>query len=71
MLMNRGATLINANSKTKDLSSLVKISDIIISCVGKQNLINEEDIKEANSEIRRLLDINNQENIKEKIFVSL
>ena len=27
-----------------------------------------EDIKEANSEIRRLLDINNQENIKEKIF---
>ena len=46
MLMNRGATLINANSKTKDLSSLVKISDIIISCVGKQNLINEEDIKE-------------------------
>lgn len=47
MLMNRGATLINANSKTKDLSSLVKISDIIISCVGKQNLINEEDIKEG------------------------
>ena len=46
MLMNRGATLINANSKTKDLCSLVKISDIIISCVGKQNLINEEDIKE-------------------------
>ena len=39
MLMNRGATLINANSKTSDLSSLVKISDIVISCVGKQNLI--------------------------------
>ena len=33
MLMNRGATLINANSKTKDLSSLVKMADIIISCV--------------------------------------
>lgn len=45
MLMNRGATLINANSKTKDLKALVKISDIIISCVGQQNLINEEDIK--------------------------
>lgn len=45
MLMNKGATLINANSKTKDLSSLVKISDVIISCVGKQNLINEDDIK--------------------------
>lgn len=45
MLINRGATLINANSKTKNLSSLVKMSDIIISCVGKQNLINSEDIK--------------------------
>jgi len=46
MLMNRGATLINANSKTKDLSELVKMSDIIISCVGQQNLIKAEDIKE-------------------------
>ena len=46
MLMNRGATVINANSKTKDLSSLVKISDVIISCVGKPNLINPKDIKE-------------------------
>lgn len=46
MLMNRGATVINANSKTKDLSSLVKISDVIISCVGKPNLINPEDVKE-------------------------
>ena len=45
MLMNRGATLINANSKTKDLSELVKISDIIISCVGRQNLIDSKDIK--------------------------
>ena len=46
MLMNKGATLINANSKTKDLSSLVKIADIVISCVGRQNLINAHDIKE-------------------------
>ena len=46
MLMNRGANLINANSKTKDLSSLVKMADIIISCVGRQNLIKSEDIKE-------------------------
>ena len=46
MLMNRGATLINANSKTKDLSELVKIADIIISCVGRQNLIDPKDIKE-------------------------
>ncbi|WP_296646780.1 bifunctional 5,10-methylenetetrahydrofolate dehydrogenase/5,10-methenyltetrahydrofolate cyclohydrolase [Romboutsia sp. 13368] len=47
MLMNRGATLINANSKTSDLSSLVKMADIVISCVGKQNLIKSEDIKEG------------------------
>ena len=46
MLMNKGATLINANSKTKDLWSLVKIADIVISCVGRQNLINAQDIKE-------------------------
>ena len=46
MLMNRGATVINANSKTKDLSSLVKMSDVIISCVGKSNLINPKDVKE-------------------------
>ena len=47
MLMNRGATLINANSKTKNLSELVKIADIIISCVGRQNLIDPKDIKEG------------------------
>ena len=45
MLMNRGATLINANSKTKDLSSLVKMADIVISCVGRQNLIKASDVK--------------------------
>ena len=47
MLMNRGATLINANSKTKDLKPLVQMSDIIISCVGRQNLIEAKDIKEG------------------------
>ena len=47
MLMNRGATLINANSKTKNLSDLVKVSDIVISCVGRQNLVNASDIKEG------------------------
>ncbi len=46
MLMNRGATLINANSKTKDLDSLVKMADIVISCVGRPNLIGASDIKE-------------------------
>lgn len=46
MLMNRGATLINANSKTKDLDSLVSQADIIISCVGKLDLINTKHIKD-------------------------
>lgn len=46
MLINRGATLINANSSTKDLKSLIKISDIVISCVGKDNLIDANDFKE-------------------------
>lgn len=45
MLINEGATVTTANSNTKDLSSLVKQSDIIISCVGKTDLINHEDIK--------------------------
>lgn len=47
MLMNRGATLINANSKTKDLGALVRQADIIISCVGKTDLIDANDIKEG------------------------
>ena len=46
MLMNRGATLINANSKTKDLNSLVEQADIIISCVGKVDLIDTKYIKQ-------------------------
>lgn len=46
MLMNRGSTVINANSKTKDISALVKQSDIVISCVGRTNLINANDIKQ-------------------------
>ncbi|MBC5997368.1 bifunctional 5,10-methylenetetrahydrofolate dehydrogenase/5,10-methenyltetrahydrofolate cyclohydrolase [Romboutsia ilealis] len=47
MLMNRGATLINANSKTKNLSELVKMADIVISCVGRQNLVDAKDIKDG------------------------
>lgn len=47
MMMNRGATLINANSKTKDLNSLVSQADIIISCVGTTDLIDCDYIKEG------------------------
>lgn len=46
MLMNRGATLINANSKTKDLNSLVSQADIIISCVGRLDLVDSKYVKE-------------------------
>ena len=46
MLMNRGATLINANSKTKDLNSLVSQADIVISCVGRLDLIDSKYIKD-------------------------
>lgn len=46
MLINRGATLISANSKTKNLAELVRLADIVISCVGKTNLIEAKDIKD-------------------------
>lgn len=45
MLANKGATSINAHSKTEDLPSLIRQSDIVISCVGKLNLIDPKDIK--------------------------
>lgn len=46
MILNRGGTIINANINTVDLPSLIKISDIVISCVGKLNLIKPGDIKD-------------------------
>lgn len=47
MMMNRGATLINANSKTTNLNSLVSQADIIVSCVGKTDLIDASHIKDG------------------------
>lgn len=47
MLMNAGATVITANSRTKNLKKLTKMADIIISCVGKPNLIHPWDVKEG------------------------
>jgi methylenetetrahydrofolate dehydrogenase (NADP+)/methenyltetrahydrofolate cyclohydrolase len=47
MLINEGATVITANTHTKDLYKLTKEADIIISCVGKPNLFTNEDIKEG------------------------
>ena len=46
MILTRGGTIINANINTKNLPELVRISDIIISCVGKVDLINPDDIKD-------------------------
>lgn len=46
MLMSRGATVISANSSTKDLSQWLKQADIVISCVGKLDLIHSKDLKQ-------------------------
>lgn len=47
LLMNRDATVLVANKDTKDLAGLVRIADVIISCVGKTDLINPVDLKEG------------------------
>ena len=46
MLMNEGATVICANSKTRDLKHWLKQADIVISCVGKLDLIQSKDLKQ-------------------------
>ena len=40
LLMEKGATVISCNSKTKDLSLWASNCDILISCVGKKDIIN-------------------------------
>lgn len=47
LLMNRDATVLVANKETTDLPSLVRMADIIVSCVGKLDLINPEDLKDG------------------------
>ena len=47
MLMAKGATVISCNSKTKDLKSMVRQADIVISAVGKANLIDADWIREG------------------------
>ena len=46
MLMTKGATVISANSRTKDLSHWLRQADIVISCVGKLNLIKAIDLRQ-------------------------
>lgn len=45
MLINRGATVTICNSKTKNLEQKTKLADIIISAVGKANLVTPDMIK--------------------------
>ena len=47
LLMNREATVLVANKDTVDLDKLVKQADIIVSCVGKTDLVKAEIIKEG------------------------
>jgi methylenetetrahydrofolate dehydrogenase (NADP+)/methenyltetrahydrofolate cyclohydrolase len=47
MLMNRGATVTVCHSKTSDLSSHTKRADILVSAVGKINLITEDMVKDG------------------------
>lgn len=42
MLMEKGATVISCNSRTKSLSTMIELADIVISAVGKANLIDME-----------------------------
>lgn len=74
MLMNRGATVLVANKDTKDLRSLVQMADIIVSCVGKVDLIKSEDVKQGAVLIgvgftyvgkKQILDFNVEEIVKE------
>ena len=45
MLMKKGATVISCNSKTKNLHQMIYMADIVISAVGKANIITLNDIK--------------------------
>lgn len=47
--IKRGATTICANSKTKDLKSLVMWADIVVSCVGQRHLLEPTWFKEGST----------------------
>lgn len=46
LLLKRNATVIQAHSKTKNLSEITKMADILISATGKKEFIKEDMIKE-------------------------
>lgn len=47
MLIQKGATVTTCNSKTKNLKDKIQQADIVISCVGKMDLINPKWMKKG------------------------
>ena len=47
MLIKKGFTTISCNSKTQNLADIVKMGDIVVSAVGKPNLITRDMIKDG------------------------
>ncbi len=45
LFLNRNATVTYCHSKTKDISFYIRQADIVVSAVGKANIIGKEDIK--------------------------
>ena len=46
-LMVRGATVTVAHTKTKDIDTLIKNSDIVISCAGSPSIVNKNNTKDG------------------------
>jgi methylenetetrahydrofolate dehydrogenase (NADP+)/methenyltetrahydrofolate cyclohydrolase len=47
MLIKKGFTTISCNSKTQNLADIVKMGDIVVSAVGKPNLITRDMVKDG------------------------
>ncbi len=47
MLLNRGATVTQCHAKTKDLSEYTKKADLVVTAVGKPNLIKADMVKKG------------------------
>lgn len=45
LMLDKSATVISCNSKTKDISFYTKNSDVIVSCAGKENLITKSMVR--------------------------
>ena len=47
MLVSEGCTVISCNSKTKNMAEMLKMADIVVSAVGKNNLITRDMLKDG------------------------